>query len=295
MPKHNRRLERRIETAAEDRDAHADYALWLQGEAEPLGQLISASLDAIDEPPRERRRRALARSMLNAFIEARLVPRYPLLAERFRAWSKDRGNGTDGIANHSGTKVAWRWGLIRSVGMRDWTGPMLTQGLALLADPLCQFVEQVDLHGAPIDDLTPLSALKCLRRLSLSKTPLRDLGPIAGLKRLEQLSLSSSPITDLKPLRGLPKLWKLDLRSTKVESLAPLAELSSLEFVDLQSTPVTDLMPLMGLRRLWEVWLYGSKVSKKAARALEDRMDRWPIHDVSCKPLSHTRIVYGAT
>jgi len=287
------RTERRLESAPEDREAHQAYAQWLSSTDPQHAELIQASLDALDEPPRERKRRALARSLQNAFIEERLVPRYPLLAERFRAWSKDRGYGPDRISNWPATRISWRWGLIRGLGMRDWTAPMLDQGLALFTDPLCRFTEAVDLRGQPLTDLSPLAGLPCLKTATLSLMPVKDLRPLAGLTRLEQLSLSGTRVTDLKPLSGLRRLWQLYLKDTPVKSLAPLAKVASLEFLNLEKTPVTDLKPLMGLRRLWEVWLYDSKVSPKAARALAERMDSWPVHDVSTKPLCRSRIVYG--
>ncbi|MEM9492057.1 MAG: P-loop NTPase fold protein, partial [Myxococcota bacterium] len=70
-------------------------------------------------------------------------------------------------------------------------------------------VQQLDLEGQEIADVSPLQALTELRGLDLSFTRSADLNPISRLTKLESLSLANTPAADLSPLRPLKSLQSL--------------------------------------------------------------------------------------
>ena len=80
----------------------------------------------------------------------------------------------------------------------------------------------IHLNGMPIQDLSPLRALKGLpiSHLDLNETLVSDLTPLAGLQ-LQTLLLEKTAVADLTPLQGLP-LEYLAIRMTRVTSLKPL-------------------------------------------------------------------------
>jgi uncharacterized protein (TIGR02996 family) len=291
--KRNPELEAHLVAHPDDRDAHLVYADWLHAAGDPLGEVISTQIAAEDEPPRKRKVKLRAWKLLDEYIERELVPRFPSITHRLRAWNMDVKDerSPDGITNWSSSQILWRWGLPRHVGMTDWPAPMFAEGLAFLADPVGQFVVNLFLRNTALADATPLASLRGLRDLVLRGTPIADVRPLAALAHLEQLDLAQTRVSDLRPLAKLPSLYKLYLKGTPVTDLGPLASVKTLEFLSLEDTAVTDLEPRMRLERLWEVWLYRSAVDAAAARALESKMATYPKREPRAG-LSQIRIVY---
>jgi internalin A len=120
---------------------------------------------------------------------------------------------------------------------------------------------RLDLSGAPVSDLSPLSGLTSLQDLDLSGAPVSDLSPLSGLTSLQDLGLSGAPVSDLSPLSGLASLRDLYLGGTPVSDLSPLSGLSSLRSLSLSGSPVSDLSPLSGLASLQSLSLSGAPVS----------------------------------
>jgi hypothetical protein len=119
--------------------------------------------------------------------------------------------------------------------------------------------------GAPIIDLSPVSALRQLNYFHCSSDKLTDLSPLQGLP-LDRLVTQFAPIEDLSPLRGLPLTWLTigwgavtnlaPIQGMKIVTLAicgPVSDLSPLRglplaTINLTRTKVTDLSPLAGLK-----------------------------------------------
>lgn len=111
-------------------------------------------------------------------------------------------------------------------------------------------VQAINLRGAPIRDIRPLTKIEGLRSLNLSGTLVRDLSPLAHLTDLRFLNLQFLPVSNVQPLTGLNQLRTLNLGGTDVADLSPLAGLTQLEELVLTVTKVRDLTPLSGLTRL---------------------------------------------
>ena len=78
----------------------------------------------------------------------------------------------------------------------------------------------------------------------LEAAPVSDISPLTQLKNLEKLSLIGTPVSDLSPLTELKKLETLFLNGTHVSDLSPLAELKNLKWLYLMDTPVSNLSVL---------------------------------------------------
>ena len=115
----------------------------------------------------------------------------------------------------------------------------------------------VNLSGQGIDDaalqelLPGLLELSALQELDLSGNAITDLTPLARLTGLERLDLSENAIADLSPLSGLTSLRWLDVgENPYVADLSPLADLTGLTELGLRDIPLGDLSFLSGMEDL---------------------------------------------
>ena len=155
-------------------------------------------------------------------------------------------------------------------------------------------LEELDLRGNEISNLSPLSGLTNLRELRLSGdisgnediqdlTPLKnlvhlkvlhlpaqnieDLTPLSGLTQLENLAFtdeSGSPgmIEDITPLSSLVNLKELFLKVSSISDLSPLSGMTGLESLRIRGTSyISDLSPLSGLTHLKELELPAAEFS----------------------------------
>ena len=96
-------------------------------------------------------------------------------------------------------------------------------------------------------DISLLSGLTSLERLSLENNGISDISSLAGLKELQFLGLSDNTIENISPLAGLKKLRHLNLSDNSIEDLRPLAGLTNLVELWIENNPATDFSPLAGL------------------------------------------------
>ena len=105
----------------------------------------------------------------------------------------------------------------------------------------------LDLGGARITDISPLSNYTNLKLLDLAGTPVSDLSPIKNLASLRSLDLTETLVSDLSPLSKLSELQSLVLILTKISDITPITGLTYLRSLNLLGTPVSDLSPLTDL------------------------------------------------
>ncbi len=109
-----------------------------------------------------------------------------------------------------------------------------------------------DFKGLNESLIAPLlrSNLAGISALNLNSTDIRDLSILSGMKELKRLSLiDCRKIADLSPLVGLP-IENLTLTGTEVADLQPLASLPLTDLRLDQCKRVTDLRPLAALKNL---------------------------------------------
>lgn len=97
---------------------------------------------------------------------------------------------------------------------------------------------------APLDDLKPLRNLP-LEVLYLGYTRVNDLSPLSGMRTLKRLSLTQTDVSDITPLANL-SLVALDLSNSKARALYPLLNMP-LQKLNLSHTQATDFSVLRGM------------------------------------------------
>lgn len=108
-------------------------------------------------------------------------------------------------------------------------------------------VEELDLSGLGISDLSALSGCKHLKRLDLTGNKIFDLSPLMDIPGLEWLNIKDNRVSDLRPLMGIYSLTCINAEGNLVDSTVPLASLSNLMELYLAGNPITDFS---GLNRL---------------------------------------------
>ena len=114
----------------------------------------------------------------------------------------------------------------------DWLRELI--GVDYFAD-----VAFVDVEGAKVKDLEPLSDLTQLQVLILNDTQVSDLEPLRGLTQLQELYLTDAPVSDLRPLRKLTQLKFLELSGTLVSDLSSLAKIKGVTIYLYEERQVT--------------------------------------------------------
>ena len=112
------------------------------------------------------------------------------------------------------------------------------------------FVSELNFAFENHFNLEPLSQLRRLRSLDLTKVPIQDLTPLEGLAELRELRLGDTDVTDINPLANLRHLCILDLTNTRASDVSALRNLSSLTLLYILKAPIADLGPLAALRNL---------------------------------------------
>ncbi len=132
-------------------------------------------------------------------------------------------------------------------------------------------LEDVDLYGNRITDLTSLSNLTSLKRLNIGKNfnvltavdPSQtglDITPIKGLAMLEELDVSDNMIVNIDALKSLSSLKKLVATKNRISDISALSNCISLKYVDVSynyginadntERGISDLTPLFGINTL---------------------------------------------
>ena len=118
-------------------------------------------------------------------------------------------------------------------------------------------VEELDLGGKGITDISELAKCKNLKKLDLRDNKATDLTPLSGLTELEWLCLWNNGISDIRPLMSLTKLTYLDLDVNTVSDISTLASLPDLSELWLSYNPVSSIQPLAQLKKLTRLGLKG--------------------------------------
>lgn len=119
----------------------------------------------------------------------------------------------------------------------------------------------LDVRGAALSDVGPISNLQGLWQVELSRTTVQDIGPLSHLPRLEVFRANYSQISDLSPLTGLPRLSQLWLEGSRsITSIDPLSKVAGLEVLMLRDTGVTDIEALREANALRSLDLTGLSI-----------------------------------
>ncbi len=126
----------------------------------------------------------------------------------------------------------------------DLTGLEFATGLTVL-DLGYEVVDNTLVNSNSISDITPLSGLTNLTRLSLSGNSISAITPLSGLTMLAWLELSGNRISDITPLSRLTGLTNLYLRFNSISDISSLSSLTNLTVLWLRENNISDIAPLV--------------------------------------------------
>ena len=147
--------------------------------------------------------------------------------------------------------------LISKIGLFDLSHKV---GIDINALRKIYSLEEINVSGAQISNIEPLSELTNLKTLYLCSCKVSDLEPLKNLKNLQCLSFNSTRVSNLEPLKGLSDLRELSINETDVLDIEPLKGLINLQILDIGNTKVSDIEPLKKLENLVSLYIYDTQV-----------------------------------
>ncbi len=123
-----------------------------------------------------------------------------------------------------------------------------------------QKLDQLDLTGLQLTDLTPLASFPQLRLLRLGNNQIKSIDALALLTQLEELQLNDNELEDINALSSLAQLKVLDLGHTQITSIKPVQTLTRLEWLDVSQNKITDISFLPQANALWYLSVANNRI-----------------------------------
>lgn len=135
-------------------------------------------------------------------------------------------------------------------------------------------LEELQVVGNQISDLSPLAACPKLTVLWMSQNQVRDLTPLKGCAQLEDLIADANGLSSASGVGGHEDLRRISLADNKLTSANGLEDLGSLEELSLARNQLSDVSALSGSTSLRRVDLSSNRLVDVTALA-------------SCKDMEH--------
>jgi hypothetical protein len=117
-------------------------------------------------------------------------------------------------------------------------------------------LEELNLWGNEITDITPLDGLTSLHRLVLGANAVADVSALAGLTGLRFLQIRENEIGDIGALAGLTQLIDLDISYNDISDIGALSGLTRLTTLRVYYNPITDIGAMRGMTSLTELHVH---------------------------------------
>jgi len=124
-------------------------------------------------------------------------------------------------------------------------------------------LEELDMSGTGISNLSEFATLDRLQKLSLSKNPISFLQPLQGLVALQELDVSNTAITDLREISTLTQLKALNCSGTQLKQLKGVERFVGLNELDVSNTRVGKLDNVFELRELVLFTCFNTKLTSR--------------------------------
>ena len=112
------------------------------------------------------------------------------------------------------------------------------------------FIDQINMAGKEVQDLTPIARMSALRILNLNDNHLTDVSLLQSLTRVEVLRLRHNSLQHLDSLTHMTRLRELDAGYNVLTHTDALLQLSQMTHLTLNDNRIIDIAPLGKLRRL---------------------------------------------
>lgn len=131
-------------------------------------------------------------------------------------------------------------------------------------------IEDLNIAGLQVSDISPLSGSHRLRVLNISNTPVNLLSALANHKKLTELNCANSPVSDLTPLNGFVNLEVLDISGTQVTKLDALATCVNLREINCFNTRINSLKAFETLSKIKVLRAYNTKLSERKIQKFKE-------------------------
>lgn len=139
---------------------------------------------------------------------------------------------------------------------------------------------ELELYGNLIVDISPLSTLLNLEKLTLGKlieileaynlikgNKISDITPISNLVNLTELDLSNNLIVDITPISNLTSLTILLLDQNIIDDISPISNLTLLTQLWIDDNQVVDITAIASLVSIENLTLHGNHITNISALA----------------------------
>ncbi len=129
---------------------------------------------------------------------------------------------------------------------------------------LTKLTEIIMSDNPKVTDLSPLSSLTGLEKITFHNCNVKDISFTANMKNLSVIGAENNGISDISALKGHKKLKEVWLQSNSIKDISALKDSTNIESIDFKYSPVTDLSALSGMKKLAHLNLYNCSVSSLA-------------------------------
>lgn len=129
---------------------------------------------------------------------------------------------------------------------------------------LTKLTEIIMSDNPKVTDLSSLSALTGLEKITFHNCNVKDISFTANMKNLSVIGAENNGITDISALAGHKKLKEVWLQSNNIKDISALKDSTNIESIDIKYSPVTDLSALSEMKKLAHLNLYNCSVNSLA-------------------------------
>ncbi len=116
-------------------------------------------------------------------------------------------------------------------------------------------ISQVPLNAKNIFDISSLTHLRALKKVTLGSVRAESLDPLRGTTGLESVNLNQSLFRDISAISGDKSLRSLDVRGTNIVDMTPLDGFSDLEDLNIDTKQMPSLSGVKGLVSLRKIMI----------------------------------------
>ncbi|CAL6009908.1 Conserved_hypothetical protein [Hexamita inflata] len=109
---------------------------------------------------------------------------------------------------------------------------------------------KLSLQSNNIEDISALEELKLLNELNLNYNKIKSIKPLENLTKLLQLQFICNKIEDLYPIRNLTKLTKLSFKGNLVNDISVLKYTTNIRKLSFDDNQVVDISTLSSLKQI---------------------------------------------
>lgn len=147
----------------------------------------------------------------------------------------------------------------------DMTGVLNLVGLGLKNKDIADLkymknVSEIILSDNSLTDLSALSELTQLEKLTYHNNNVKSLSFAKNLKKLTVLGAENNGISDLSPLSGMTKLTEIWLQNNNISDMSPLKKCTNVNSLSFSGNPIKDCSAASGMTKIKNLHLYGCRL-----------------------------------